>query len=157
MDSSTTIDESTNMPIPIARPPSDMMLSDTLRRFSGANVTKIEIGMLSAMIAVVRMSRKNSSNTITARIPPMIAVLTTSLILLSMKTERSATTRSLASSSLNNLPASVGPRKSFFIFSRCNSRWLFVLSSFLLLEVGTSPTSAMTRLATATMLASASL
>ena len=41
--------------------------------------------------------------------------------------------------------------------SRCNSRGLFVLSSFLLLEVGTSPTSAMTRLATAIMLASASL
>ena len=98
------------MPMPMARPPSDMMLSDTWRMFSGANVTRIEIGMLTAMIDVVRMSRKNSSNTITARIPPMIAVLTTSWILLSMKIERSATTRSLACSSAFSLPASVGPR-----------------------------------------------
>ena len=58
------------MPMPIARPPSDMMLSDTSRMFSGANVTRIEIGMLTAMMAVVRRSRKKSSRTMMASIPP---------------------------------------------------------------------------------------
>ena len=58
------------MPMPIASPPSDMMLSDTSRMFSGANVTRIEIGMLTAMMAVVRRSRKKSSRTMMASIPP---------------------------------------------------------------------------------------
>ena len=122
------------MPIPIARPPSDMMLSETSRMFRGANVTNIEIGILTAMIAVVRMSLKKPSKTIMARTPPKIAVFLTSLMLLSMKIERSATTRKYASSSARSLPAKVER-----------------------LDPEISPTSSFTNLATSTMLASASL
>ncbi len=81
------------MPIPMAKPPSDMMFSVTLRMFSGANVMKIEIGMLSAMMAVVLRSRKKISSTKMASMPPKYAVLFTSEILLSIKMDRSATTR----------------------------------------------------------------
>ena len=81
------------MPIPMAKPPSDMMLSVTLRMFSGANVMKIEIGMLSAMMAVVLRSRRKISSTRMASMPPQKAVLFTSEILLSIKMDRSATTR----------------------------------------------------------------
>ena len=44
------------MPMPSARPPSDMMLRLTPNRLSGAKVTSSEIGMLTAMMAVVRRS-----------------------------------------------------------------------------------------------------
>jgi hypothetical protein len=40
------------MPIPSARPPSDMMLSDTPARFSGAKVHSTEIGIDTATITV---------------------------------------------------------------------------------------------------------
>ena len=51
IDSSTTIEESTSMPMPRASPPSDMMFSVTPSRCSGAKVISSEIGMLTAMIA----------------------------------------------------------------------------------------------------------
>ena len=47
------------MPMPSARPPSDMMFSETPSRFSGAKVISSEIGMLTAMIAVVLKLRRN--------------------------------------------------------------------------------------------------
>ena len=47
-----------------------MMFSDTSRILSGANVTKIEIGILSAMMAVVLRSRKKSRSTRMANMPP---------------------------------------------------------------------------------------
>ena len=87
------MEESTNIPIPIAKPPSDMMFSVTSRILSGANVTKIEMGILSAMMAVVRRSRRKISSTRMASMPPKYAVLITSEILLSIKMDRSATTR----------------------------------------------------------------
>ena len=54
MLSNTTIELSTNMPTPSANPPNDMMLSDTPRRFRGAKVTKMEIGMLIALMVFMQ-------------------------------------------------------------------------------------------------------
>ena len=47
--------------------------------------------MLTAMMAVLLRLRRKRKRTTTASRPPMIAVLRTSLMLLSMKSERSAT------------------------------------------------------------------
>ena len=58
------------MPIPIANPPNDIIFRETSNTLSGANVTRIEIGMLNAMIAVVRRSRRNNNKTIMANMPP---------------------------------------------------------------------------------------
>ena len=59
MDSRTTIEESTSMPMPRARPPRDMMLSDTEAAESGANVMSSEMGMDTATNSVVtRLRRK---------------------------------------------------------------------------------------------------
>ena len=52
------MDESTSMPMPRARPPRDMMFSETPSRFSGAKVISSEIGMLTAMIAVLLKRRR---------------------------------------------------------------------------------------------------
>ena len=40
------------MPTPIASPPSDITLSDTLFRYSGPNVARIETGIEIAMMSV---------------------------------------------------------------------------------------------------------
>src|SRR5262245_21087113 len=68
IDSSTTIDASTTMPMPSARPPSDMMFSETLNRYIGANVTTIEIGIEIEMISVGRKLRSASQITNIVRI-----------------------------------------------------------------------------------------
>ena len=65
------MEESTSIPIPMANPPNDIMLRETSNMFKGANVTRIEIGILKAMIAVVRRSRRNNNKTMMASIPPM--------------------------------------------------------------------------------------
>jgi hypothetical protein len=47
------------MPTPSASPPSDITLSDTPRRWSGAKVTRSATGIPTAMIAVlIRLRRK---------------------------------------------------------------------------------------------------
>ena len=77
------------MPMPSAKPPSDMMLSDTPASDSGANVMRIETGIETATMAVLRKSRRKKNNTPTASKPPNNAVLRTSAMLDSMKVERS--------------------------------------------------------------------
>ena len=74
----TTMEESTNIPIPMAKPPRDMMFRETSNTLRGAKVTATEIGMLRAMMSVVRRSRRNKNNTRIARAPPTIAMLLTS-------------------------------------------------------------------------------
>ena len=78
IDSSTTIALSTSMPTPSARPPSDMMLSETSPTYIGAKVTTTEIGIEIAMIAVGTSWRRKARITTTARIEPMTAELLTS-------------------------------------------------------------------------------
>ena len=68
--SRTTIELSTSIPIPRARPPKDMMLRETSNIFMGANVVIIEMGMeIPMMIVAVRLRRKRNK-TRTAKIPP---------------------------------------------------------------------------------------
>ena len=85
------MDESTSIPMPSASPPRDMMLRLTPKRLSGAKVTRIEIGIEMAMIAVDRTLRRKRKSTMTASRPPKTAALRTSLMLSWMKTDRSAT------------------------------------------------------------------
>ncbi len=59
IDSSTTIELSTSMPTPRARPPSDMTLSVMFDRNIGANVTTKLTGIDTAMIAVGAKRRRN--------------------------------------------------------------------------------------------------
>ena len=89
------------MPIPSASPPNDMMLRLMPSTFSGANVTSSEIGILTATMAVrAQVLRRNRNSTRMASSPPKIAVLRTSSMLLSMNSERSATSASSAPSLL---------------------------------------------------------
>jgi hypothetical protein len=71
--SRTTIELSTNMPMPRARPPSDMMLSVTPSSFIGRKVASTDTGMVTATTAVARGSLKKKNRTMTARIPPTTA------------------------------------------------------------------------------------
>ena len=52
MLSNTTIELSTNIPMPRARPPRDMILSDTPKIFIGAKVATMEIGIARPTMAV---------------------------------------------------------------------------------------------------------
>ncbi len=92
MDSSTTMDESTSMPIPRARPPRDMMLRDTPSRWRGAKVTARETGIARAMINVERTLARNRKSTTTASRPPRMAADLTSAMEPRMNTDGSATT-----------------------------------------------------------------
>ncbi len=75
------------MPMPRARPPSDMMFRVTLDRCMGAKVATTEIGMAVPMMSVeVRLRRKKKSTRM-ARIPPIIAVLRTSRMEASTKVD----------------------------------------------------------------------
>jgi hypothetical protein len=67
-----------------------MMFNETPSRFNGANVIRIDMGMLTATMIVLRKSRRNRKRTQMARTPPIMAVYLTSLMLLSMNRDRSA-------------------------------------------------------------------
>ena len=116
IDSRTTIELSTNIPIPRASPPSDMMLSETPARFSGAKVISTEIGIATATISVVLKLRRKRKRTITASRPPESAVCRTSSMLDSMKRERSEMSRRSAPYSF----CSRGPR---VLSIRSLARW----------------------------------
>ena len=151
IDSRTTIEQSTSMPMPSARPPSDMMFRETPERWSGAKQRSSAIGMLTATIAVARNSRRKTSRTRTARRPPRMQLSRSSAMLARMKTERSATIWSRAPSSRRRrVPRPTGsprpPRSS------AGGARVSAFPSF-----SASPSAARTRSATATMLASASL
>ena len=59
IDSRTTIEESTSMPMPSARPPSDMTLSEMPSMLRGAKVMNREAGIDTATMAVERKLRRN--------------------------------------------------------------------------------------------------
>ena len=90
--SSTTIALSTRLPTPSASPPSEMMLSVIPERCIGANVARIEIGIVRPMISVWGRFRRNRYSTITAITPPWIALSRTSSIEFLMKTDWSEST-----------------------------------------------------------------
>jgi len=85
IDSSTTMELSTSMPIPKVSPPSDMMFSEIPIRYISTKVAMTDSGILVAMISVDRRSRKNASRTRIASTPPINAALRTSLTPCSMK------------------------------------------------------------------------
>ena len=58
MLSSTTIELSTNIPIPSARPPRDMIFNETPNMFIGAKVATIEIGMARPTMRVLSGFRR---------------------------------------------------------------------------------------------------
>ncbi len=108
IDSSTTIELSTSMPMPRVNPPSDMMFSEMSSLYMATKVATTEMGMLVAMIRVLRRSRRNSSSTTMASSPPISAALRTSLTACSMKWDWSnSTVRLVPGGSLPSCQASM--------------------------------------------------
>ena len=103
IDSSTTIALSTNMPIPRASPPSDMMLRDTPALYMAPKVAIIEIGTAMPMTNVVAKRRRNKKHTKIEKIPPNIAADFTSVIADSMKTDWSLSIANVKSSSRSSV------------------------------------------------------
>ena len=87
MDSKTTMALSTNIPIPRANPPRDIILSDVFERCSGAKVAITHIGIVMAIINVLPGRLKNKNNTMMASSPPVIQVLITSSIAWRIKSD----------------------------------------------------------------------
>ena len=69
---------STSIPTPKASPPSDMMLRLTSEPNIRKKVATTERGIDRLMMAVLLRSRRKRKSTMTARIPPMMAVFSTS-------------------------------------------------------------------------------
>ncbi len=84
MLSSTTIALSTSIPIPSARPPNDIIFSDTPDMYMKKNVEIMERGIARPIISVLLILLRNKKSTITAKMPPQSAVEITSFIELSM-------------------------------------------------------------------------
>ena len=61
------------MPIPRASPPNDMMLMETPARSMKRKVATTDTGMVRAMIAVARRSRRKKKSTRIASRPPIHA------------------------------------------------------------------------------------
>jgi hypothetical protein len=91
-DSMTTMPLSTSMPIPSASPPSDIRLSDTPKRWSGAKVATTQSGIETQTTRVWARSRRKSQSTSAAKRPPQAAAPTTSRMLSRMKPAWSPTT-----------------------------------------------------------------
>ena len=66
----TTMELSTSIPTPKARPESDITLSVTLLKYISVTANSKLIGIEQAIIAVGFMSLRNTSKTIIAKIPP---------------------------------------------------------------------------------------
>ena len=81
------MESSTSMPMPSARPPSDMMFSDSPIWYMITKVATTEIGIDSAMTAVLRTSCRKKKMTRIASRPPCHALLSTSLMAPSMKVD----------------------------------------------------------------------
>ena len=77
MFSSMTMALSTSMPMPRARPPSDMMLSVRSATPISARVPRMAIGIAVPMMNVRRPERRNRKTITIARPPPIIAALPT--------------------------------------------------------------------------------
>ena len=91
IDSTTTIPESTSIPIPRARPPRLIMFSVRPVRFIGANTAATETGIATEITAVVLKSLRNRYRTRIASSPPSTAVLMTSSTEARMNVLRSET------------------------------------------------------------------
>jgi len=91
MDSSTTMELSTSMPMPRARPPRLMMFSDRSNMYMKKKVITTDSGMDSEMIEVLLKSRRNRNRTPTARMPPRRPVSSTSSTAWRMKMDWSNT------------------------------------------------------------------
>ena len=61
---------STSIPTPSARPPRVIRLSVIPEKYMSAKVAMMETGMATAMTAVLRTLRRNTSRTSTASAPP---------------------------------------------------------------------------------------
>ena len=74
------MEESTSMPMPSARPPRDMMLSDTPIRLRGAKVIISEIGIETRddRTSTHALLQEERQSTKMASMPPITAVLRTS-------------------------------------------------------------------------------
>ena len=83
----TTIALSTNIPIPSASPPSDMMFRETLNSFMAPKVAIMEMGIASPTIKVLRKLFRKRNRTITASNPPCRAVFFTSSMEFLMNTD----------------------------------------------------------------------
>ena len=71
---------STNMPTPRARPPREMMLSETSLINIGAKVATMEMGIQTPMMSVwARLRRKTNRTTMAMRAPKMALFLTSSM------------------------------------------------------------------------------
>ncbi len=79
IDSSTTIELSTSMPMPSVRPPRDMTFSEMPSRYISRKVATMEIGIETPMMSVLRQSRRKANSTSTASRPPSSAESRTSL------------------------------------------------------------------------------
>ena len=73
------------MPTPSARPPREMMLSETSLTNIGANVATIEIGIQTPMMRVWARLRRKTNRTMIAMIAPKMALFLTSSMELRMK------------------------------------------------------------------------
>ena len=87
IDSSTTMDESSSMPRPSVRPPSDIRLSETSILYMNMKVAITEMGIEVATIRVLRISRRKKKRMMIARAPPMSAALRTSPTAWDMKVD----------------------------------------------------------------------
>ena len=81
------MDASTIMPMPSAKPPSDMMFSDTPYSCIGAKVTMTEMGIDSAITKVGAKRRSANQITNTVNRPPIQAESCTSLMESRMKVD----------------------------------------------------------------------
>ncbi len=87
IDSRTTIELSTSIPIPSAKPPRDMMLSETPNNIIGAKVATTDTGIVRPIRIVDFRLLRNKKRMIMARIPPTTALLRTSSIESRMNTD----------------------------------------------------------------------
>ena len=113
IDSSTTMELSTSMPMPRVSPPSDMMLSEMSILYMAMNVAMTEIGIDVAMISVLRRSRRKNSSTMMASTPPISAALRTSSTACWMKWDWSnSTVSSTPGGSLPSCHSARRPRRA---------------------------------------------
>ena len=84
MFSITTMELSTSIPMPTERPARDMMLSCIPEKYIKTMAKVMLIGMLTAVIRVGFISRRNMNSTIMARIPPVTRLFKTDEMAMSM-------------------------------------------------------------------------
>ena len=84
MASTTTTALSTTMPTASISPSIDNRFSESPRKYITVSVNNREAGMVAAMSAVMRHSRRKSTSTSTARNPPSSALWVSAFMLFSI-------------------------------------------------------------------------